>query len=43
MEDIYGGKIYTENNMNAYRKWFEGTISRYTDIEFIDATEGGAK
>lgn len=43
VEDIYGGKIYTENNMNAYRKWFEGTISRYTDIEFIDATEGGAK
>lgn len=43
VEDIFGGKVYTENNMNAYRKWFENTISRYMDIRVIDATEGGAK
>lgn len=43
VEDIYGGMVYTEKNMNAYRKWFEATISRYSNVRFIDATEGGAK
>lgn len=43
VEDIYGNHVYTEGNMNAYRKWFEATISRNPSIRFIDATEGGAK
>lgn len=43
VEDIYGGKVYTERNMNAYRKWFEATIARYNELRYIDATEGGAK
>lgn len=43
VEDIYGDEIYTEGNMNVYRKWFEATIARNPDIRFIDATEGGAK
>lgn len=43
VEDINGGKVFTEGNMNAYRKWFEACISRKPDIHYIDATEGGAK
>lgn len=43
VEDIYGGKVYTESNMDLYRKWFESQIVRYTDLNVIDATEGGAK
>ena len=26
-----------------YRKWIENRIENVTEIEFIDATEGGAK
>lgn len=43
VDDIYGNPIYTEGNMNAYRKWFESTIARCTLERVIDATEGGAK
>lgn len=41
--DIYGNKVYTSNNLDIYRKWIEKRISKVTDIEFIDATEGGAR
>ncbi len=41
--DIYGNKVYTSNNLDIYRKWIEKRISKETDIEFIDATEGGAR
>lgn len=43
VDDIYGGKVKTEHNMNMYRKWFERCILVYSDIRYIDATEGGAK
>lgn len=43
VEDIYGGKVYTEYNMDLYRKWFESQIVRYPRLNVIDATEGGAK
>lgn len=43
VEDIYGGQVKTEHNMNAYRKWFEKMVQLFPDIRHIDATEGGAK
>lgn len=43
VEDIYGGKVLTEENMDAYRLWFETQIVRYPKLHVIDATEGGAK
>lgn len=42
IEDIWGNKVLTEENMNLYRKWFESYIKVMTHIKFIDATEGGA-
>ncbi len=42
VDDIYGGKILTESNMNMYREWFEKRIENYKDLEVVDATEGGA-
>lgn len=38
-----GKPIWTEWNMNAYRKWIEQYILRYPNIRFINATEGGAR
>lgn len=43
VEDIFGGKVKTEQNMNMYRIWFERAVMVYPEIKFIDATEGGAK
>lgn len=43
VDDIYGGKVKTEYNMNMYRLWFERAVQVYSDIRHIDATEGGAK
>lgn len=43
VEDINGGKVLTECNMDNYRKWFEDKILLYDFIDVIDATEGGAK
>ena len=43
VEDIFGNKVWTEGNMDAYRKWFEMQIVRYPQLKVIDATEGGAK
>ena len=42
IEDIWGNKVFTEENMNLYRKWFESYIKVMPHIRFIDATEGGA-
>lgn len=42
VDDIYGGKVLTESNMNMYREWFEKRIENYKDLEVVDATEGGA-
>lgn len=43
VDDIYGNKVYTEANMDAYRRWFEEQIVFNPDCHVIDATEGGAK
>lgn len=45
VEDIYGNLIPTSENLNSYRRWIENRIARENSdkIEFIDATEGGAK
>lgn len=43
VEDIYGGKVLTEKNMDMYRIWFENKIMIYDYLNVIDATEGGAK
>lgn len=42
VEDIYGGKVLTENNMNMYRLWYEKILIDHPDLNVIDATEGGA-
>lgn len=42
VEDIYGGKVLTEKNMDLYRLWFEDIIKDNENINVIDATEGGA-
>lgn len=41
--DIYGNNVTTSKNMNIYRRWIESRIKDVNNIEFIDATEGGAK
>lgn len=43
VEDIYGEKILTQENMELYLKWFEAYIALMTQVRFVDATEGGVK
>lgn len=43
VEDINGNLIYTNRSLDMYRQWIEKRIEGINDIEFIDATEGGAK
>lgn len=43
IEDVYGEKVVTEENMELYLKWFESYIALMPGIRFVDATEGGAK
>jgi hypothetical protein len=43
VEDIYGKLIYTSKSLDMYRQWIENRIKGIKDIEFIDATEGGAR
>lgn len=45
VEDVFGNKVSTSRNLNMYHQWIERRIAREkdSDIEFIDATEGGAK
>lgn len=38
-----GKLIWTEWNMNAYRKWMEQYICRFPSVRFVNATEGGAR
>ncbi|WP_310604071.1 motility associated factor glycosyltransferase family protein [Anaerosporobacter sp.] len=42
VKDIHGNWIKTNKHLNIYRKWIERRIDGIKDIEFIDATEGGA-
>ncbi|MDD3172595.1 MAG: DUF115 domain-containing protein [Herbinix sp.] len=43
VEDINGNKVNTSRTLDIYRKWIENRIRDVKNIEFIDATEGGAK
>lgn len=43
IEGYYGDKVYTSWDFNHYRLWFEKIIRTNTDLEIINATEGGAK
>lgn len=43
VEGIHGDVVSTSKNLDIYRKWIENRIRDIEDIEFIDATEGGAK
>lgn len=42
VDDIYGNKIKTSDDMNRYRRWFEKVIENKSDLNVYDATEGGA-
>lgn len=41
--DVFENSIYTSRSLDIYRNWIENRIQGVKDIEFIDATEGGAK
>lgn len=41
-KDIYGNSVPTGKNLDIYREWLERRMKEAPDIEFIDATEGGA-
>jgi len=41
-KDIYGNDIKTCKTYNIFREWFETFIAMYSNIDVIDATEGGA-
>lgn len=43
IEDIYGNYIKTSKNLNIYLRWIQNRIAKEKNINFIDATEGGAK
>lgn len=43
VEDIHGNMVRTVRNLNLYREWIEKRITGEEEIEFIDATEGGAR
>jgi hypothetical protein len=41
--DINGKLIYTSKSLDIYRQWIENRIRNVKKIEFVDATEGGAR
>ncbi|MBU5436661.1 DUF115 domain-containing protein [Tissierella sp. MSJ-40] len=43
VEDINGNSIQTSKNLYIYLRWIQNRIAKENDIEFIDATEGGAR
>ncbi len=43
VEDVYGNIIQTSKNLYIYLRWIQNRIIEEKDIEFIDATEGGAR
>ncbi len=43
VDDIYGNKVKTSVSMWTWIQWFEYQIQTTPDIQFIDATEGGAR
>ncbi|MFA5577633.1 MAG: 6-hydroxymethylpterin diphosphokinase MptE-like protein [Tissierellaceae bacterium] len=43
VEDVYGNTIQTSKNLYIYLRWIQNRIEEEKNIEFIDATEGGAR
>lgn len=45
VEDIFGNQVQTAKNLDIYRRWIEKRIAQEdaSGIDFIDATEGGAR
>lgn len=43
VEDVYGNTIQTSKNLYIYLRWIQNRIAEEKNIEFIDATEGGAR
>ncbi len=43
VEGIDGNPIKSSGEFEHYRRWIERTIAQYPEIEFINATEGGAR
>lgn len=43
VKDINGEDIVTSKDYYIYLKWIENVAFNYRDIDFIDATEGGAR
>lgn len=43
VEDIYGGKVKTNEVLDKFRRDLEKIIQMNKDVTFINATEGGAK
>ncbi len=43
VEGINGTMVQTRNDWYMFLKWFEEWIAEYPEIQFLDATEGGAK
>lgn len=47
LEDIYGGKVFSDRKLYTFLQYFERFIASdlelYNELEVIDATEGGAK
>lgn len=39
---VNGGTVYASNSFIMFREWIERRISDVSQVEFIDATEGGA-
>ena len=42
IKDIHGREVYTTSAMDKYRNWIETYIKDIKDVEFYNATEGGA-
>lgn len=43
VDDINGQKVSVSRNLDIYRKWIESRLISVSNLEVIDATEGGAK
>ena len=43
VEDIHGNMVTTSRSLDIFRSWIENRIKDVKEIEFIDATEGGAR
>lgn len=41
--DIHGDKVRTSKSLTLYLRWIEERIKRSPNVEFFDATEGGAR